>query len=260
MSLIRLAVRKIDKFFFTGRIKTVHEIIKIYKVSQQFRSNSGYFSITQYYKKNSANVLGSLCDLYGSDKGEGEASQHPYTWPSHSYTDYYWRIFANSRETVKKVLEIGIGTNNPNLASSMDVNGKPGASLRVWKDFFPNAMIYGADIDREILFKDERITTAYMNQLDSKSIIEFFELINQDEFDFICDDGLHTFEAGSILFTFAFGKLASNGVYVIEDVKIEDFSRYEQFFSKTNLNVDFVTLHRPGLELNDNSLIVVKKG
>ena len=34
----------------------------------------------------------------------------------------------------------------------MGIKGKPGASLRVWKDYFPNANIIGVDIDENILF------------------------------------------------------------------------------------------------------------
>ena len=31
----------------------------------------------------------------------------------------------------------------------MSEDGKPGASLRVWKEYFSNAEIYGADIDKK---------------------------------------------------------------------------------------------------------------
>ena len=48
--------------------------------------------------------------------------------------------------------------------------GKPGASLRVWRDYFPNAIIYGADIDKDILFAEERIKTFYIDQLDPVAI------------------------------------------------------------------------------------------
>lgn len=32
---------------------------------------------------------------------------------------------------------------------------RPGASLRVWRDFFPNAVIYGWDIDPSAMVYDE---------------------------------------------------------------------------------------------------------
>ena len=43
----------------------------------------------------------------------------------------------------------------------MNINGKPGASLRAWRDYFENALIYGADIDKNILFKENRINTFF---------------------------------------------------------------------------------------------------
>ena len=33
----------------------------------------------------------------------------------------------------------------------MSINGKPGASLRAWRDYFVNSVVYGADIDKNIL-------------------------------------------------------------------------------------------------------------
>ena len=40
---------------------------------------------------------------------------------------------------------VGIGTNNPNIESSMGKDYKPGSSLKVWKEYFLNANIFGAD-------------------------------------------------------------------------------------------------------------------
>ena len=42
--------------------------------------------------------------------------------------------------------------------------GKPGASVKAFRDFFSNANIYGADIDKEILFKEHKISTFYVDQ------------------------------------------------------------------------------------------------
>ena len=48
--------------------------------------------------------------------------------------------------------------------------GKPGASVKAFRDFFPEAKIFGADIDKEILFKDKRINTYHVDQTDLKSL------------------------------------------------------------------------------------------
>jgi hypothetical protein len=213
---------------------------------------------TSYYSKDLNCELANLCDKYGSDKGEIKSYGHPYPWPSHSYTDYYKRLFGHCRLSVKKVFECGLGTNNPNLPSSMGASGKPGSSLRVWRDYFPNAMIYGGDIDKNILFSEERIVTLYLDQLEQAAIEKFWLQINEDNFDFMIDDGLHTFEAGSSLFINSIEKLSSSGIYVIEDVNKQDLMRYKEFFAPKKYLVDYVVMDSPNIPL-DNNLVVVRK-
>jgi hypothetical protein len=217
------------------------------------------YKITTYYTKNMTDEIAQLCDLYGSDKGEIKSQGHPYAWPSHTYADYYSQLFSHCRNSVTKVFECGLGTNNPELLSSMGIHGKPGASLRVWRDYFPNAIIYGADIDKDVLFEEERIKTFYMDQLNPKSIKEYWEMVGEDNFDFMLDDGLHTFEAGSSLFNNSIGKLSKLGTYVIEDVLFEDLCRYKDFFRNSPYAVNYIVLNRPNLPLRDNNLVVIRK-
>jgi hypothetical protein len=141
----------------------------------------------------------------------------------------------------------------------MGVNGKPGASLRVWKDYFPNATIYGADIDKDVLFEEPRIKTYYVDQLDPESIGEMWSEVGIKDFDFMIDDGLHTFEAGSTLFSNSISMLSKDGVYVIEDVSGPDLREYDKFFIDLDYRVEFISLHRVGMALGNNSLVVIRK-
>jgi hypothetical protein len=84
---------------------------------------------------------------HGSDKGSG--------W--HNYTTVYSTLFWGWHDRPLRILELGLGTNNPGLMW----HGVPGASLRGWREIFPSALIYGADIDRDILFQEERIKTLF---------------------------------------------------------------------------------------------------
>jgi hypothetical protein len=216
------------------------------------------FKITSYYSRNSNDILVKLCDQYGSDKGS-EQNLNPYPWDSHSYADFYSRHFASCRNNIKKVFECGIGTNNPNIPSNMTVNGIPGASLRVWRDYFPNADIFGGDIDAEILFEEDRIKTFYLDQLNPNAIKIFWDTVGITDFDLMIDDGLHTFDAGLTLFIHSICHLSSDGVYVIEDVQNKDLFKYKTFFEHSNYNVDFILLDRPTLDLADNNLVVIRK-
>lgn len=215
---------------------------------------------TVHHSKNGRDVLAGLCDKYGSDKGELTREGHPYPAPAHSFTEFYSRLFAHCRRAVQKVFECGLGTNNTSIPSNMGPRGRPGASLRVWRDYFPNAMVYGADIDRDVLFSEDRIKTYFIDQRDPAAIEAFWQQVGDTNFDFMVDDGLHIFEAGSCLFTHSIQHLAEHGIYVIEDVTPSDLLRYKEFFSKTPYSVDYVNMLRPHLALRDNSLVVIRKG
>jgi hypothetical protein len=100
------------------------------------------------YRKNDRSELSRLCDLYRTDKGEVGKRGLSYPWPVHTYADFYEMLFERKREAVRVVIECGVGTGNPSLKSSMGIYGKPGASLRVWRDYFAHADIVGIDIDK----------------------------------------------------------------------------------------------------------------
>lgn len=256
--MLKKLIRSIDNLILNGRYYQWRSRKKLDKNLMRLANGLDY-QISSFYKKNSHNLIAALCDQYGSDKGTLTSEGHPYPWPAHTYADHYYQLFAHTRNSFLKVFECGLGTNNPSLASSMGIKGKPGASLRMWRDFFPNAMVYGADIDRDILFTEERIKTFYVDQLNSITIKELWQSIGETNFDLIVDDGLHTFEAGSTLFTHSIDYLSLSGVYIIEDVGLADLMQYKQFFENTNYAVDYVTLFRPGIELGDNGLVIIRK-
>ena len=257
--MIKSVVQKIDTLFFGGMIQTVRRENYANKCLRPLNANLDHKFIT-YYKKNYSNLLSALCDKYGSDKGEIAKSGHPYPWPSHTYADFYSRLYDHCRIDVKRVFECGLGTNNPNLSSSMGMSGKPGASLRVWRDYFPNAQVFGADIDRDILFEEERIKTFYVDQTDPKSIAEFWNNVGLSAFDFMIDDGLHLFEAGICLFESSISKLSKHGIYIIEDVSLPDLTKYKSYFDNKEYQVDYVILVGPSnLGLYSNNLVAVRR-
>ena len=211
------------------------------------------------YRKNPSSWLAHLCDQFGSDKGGNSVKKEHLSWANHTYTDYYHQLFGHCREYVSNVFECGIGTNFTDQESSMGLKGMPGASLKVWRAYFPNAQIYGADIDDRILFQEARITTFQMDQCSSKSIDSAMSAFPDGYFDLMIDDGLHTFEAGTTLFENSFSKLKTEGIYCIEDVNQINFEKFRLYFDQKNLNTQFLNLHRPTEDLLDNSLIIIRR-
>lgn len=209
------------------------------------------------YQKDLNNPLAQLCDRYGSDKGEIQTAGHPYPWPSHTYADFYSLLFGARRAAIRYLFECGIGTNNPGITSSMGEAGKPGASLRLWRDYFPNAEIVGADIDKDILFSENRIKTFHVDQTKPASVQALWQAAGVEHFDVMIDDGLHVFEAGICLFENSIHKLANGGIYIIEDVKSRDLLLYQRYFADKNYRVNFINLFRHDVLQVDNNLVVI---
>ena len=58
----------------------------------------------------------------------------------------------------------------------MGKEGRPGASLYGWCEFFPNSHIFGADIDDDVLFNTKKIKTFYCDQTNPESIKKMQEV------------------------------------------------------------------------------------
>jgi hypothetical protein len=164
------------------------------------------------------NSVAELCDQHGSDKGSRLVGGRAYQWMPHRYCEFYARMFDHCRLSVRRVFECGLGTGNDQFSANMGPGARPGASLRVWRDYFPHAQIHGADIDRSILFSEDRINTYFVDQTSPALIEAMWRDVGEDAFDLIIDDGLHTVDAAETLFLGSFGKLRQGGVYVVEDM------------------------------------------
>ena len=217
------------------------------------------FCIEIMYRKNNSSELSRLCNLYGTDKGGSERDDWP--WPIRTYADFYEMLFGQNRMAIRSVVECGLGAWRH---ADPDAGRRPaGASLRMWRDYFPHADIIGIDIDRKILFTDERITTYYCDQTDAQSVKDFVTTASlaTESVDIIIDDGLHEFRAGTCLFENIFGLLKPDAVYVIEDIAMHDRKAYDTYFAarQDELSFQIVNLHRPKSALRDNVLIVIRK-
>lgn len=140
--------------------------------------------------------LVTLCVKYGGDKLE------------HNYTEHYQKIFSPIRKKKMTILEIGVGGfDDPNAG---------GESLRMWRDFFSNSMIYGIDIFDKYGVDDRRIKTFKGDQSNPEFLNSLIAEIGQP--DIIIDDGSHQNPHVLASFNILFPHLASDGIYVIEDL------------------------------------------
>jgi hypothetical protein len=204
-------------------------------------------------------TLAALAQKYGTDKGAINFQNLPYDWLPHNYADYYNSLLAPYRETFTTVVEMGIGSTDSTIPDNMGPLGIPGASLRMWRDFLPNANIYGGDIDPTVLIKEERIDSSQCDVTDAISVRKFFSVLKLAKIDLMIDDSLHTFKAGINLFENSIHLISPLGIYIIEDVTQSDLLLYKEYFIKKQYSVEFVNLFRSYKRLYDNNLIVVRK-
>lgn len=153
--------------------------------------------------------LFELVEKYGTDKTLS------------NYTPTYSKLFEPIQDKVTSILEIGLGTLNPEIPSSFAGNiqhfdfYKPGGSLRVWRDYFSKAQVYGIDIAKDCMFNEERIKT-FLFDSSEKEYCDYY--LDNLEFDIIIDDGNHDPKYQVKTLRNLFSKLKEGGIYIIEDI------------------------------------------
>jgi len=167
------------------------------------RQASPVVPIHDFFHADSAE-LAALFSKYGSDK-----SGH------HNYHHLYASILGPRRHDTLALLEIGLGTNNTDVVSNMGAGARPGASLRAWRDYLPNSSIFGADVDRRVLFAEDRIQTYFVDQTRPST----FDDMMMPTLDMVVDDGLHSPHANFATLAWALGKVRVGGWVCIEDIR-----------------------------------------
>jgi 8-demethyl-8-alpha-L-rhamnosyltetracenomycin-C 2'-O-methyltransferase len=133
---------------------------------------------------------------------------------THSYLGLYDDLLKDRRESARNVLEVGIG----------DFGEKNGGSIKLWKDYFPNATVYGLDIlpiDRVMdeLLEDPRVVLLTgVNAYDQRIVKEEFINKRNIKFDFLIDDGSHHLGDMKTFIKHYLPLMTDDGIMIIEDV------------------------------------------
>jgi hypothetical protein len=128
---------------------------------------------------------------------------------AHGYIEFYGRHFYSIRKKKLNILEIGIG----GYKRAQD----GGESLRMWRDFFPNSIVYGIDIHDKSPHQEKRIKIFRGSQNDPDFLKQVAQVAGS--FDIIIDDGSHINEHVITSFNALFPFLSGDGYYVIEDLQ-----------------------------------------
>ena len=155
--------------------------------------------------------LDALARLLGTDK----------SLYVHGYTRLYETHFASRRPTVRRLLEIGVGGINSWHGYETTEGGQ---SLRMWRDYFPNAEIVGIDIHAKAV-SGPRLRFEQGDQSDPVFLRALIE--KYGPFDIVIDDGSHIGRHITTSFVTLWNAVTPGGMYVIEDLPLAYEASFE---------------------------------
>lgn len=183
-------------------------------------------------------TLDQLAIKYGSDKSSY----------SHKYTYFYDMFFNPIKDSNLKLLEIGIAQ---------------GASLRMWKEYFPTSLIYGIDHSPGCKqYEEQRISVFIGDQSNKEFLLQ--TLKTTGDLDIVIDDGSHVSYHQIASFEVLFPYVKKGGYYVIEDLHT---SYLKEFQIKSPIpaieylksKIDDVNMRGKSMHSNKKSAIIKLK-
>jgi hypothetical protein len=135
---------------------------------------------------------------------------------THCYFNIYEKLLDPIRKTASNVLEVGIYW---------------GGSIQLWRDYFPNAQIYGVDICsldfiKKSSIKNDHNISLFTNTNGYDDTFIQTSFVNKNiKFDMVLDDGPHSLQSIIDFINKYLPLLSENGILIIEDV--QDFQWIE---------------------------------
>ena len=163
---------------------------------------------------------------WGSDK----SSKHNY--------EIIYAEFKKTIKTSSRILEIGCGSNDPEIRHAMSPDYIPLSSLQALREIYQTENIEGADIDVKLEINND-FKVHYLDQFKRETLEEISKSFKLG-FDLIIDDGVHDISANYLTLIYFYKILNPQGKYVIEDVPtslIESWSFLLQEFDIMEMEV-----------------------
>lgn len=140
------------------------------------------------------------------------------------YFEAYHKHFTRYRGNHVKVLEIGVSH---------------GGSLQMWKNYFGDkAEIIGVDINERCKALEEDQITIYIGDQQDRNFLRYLkELIGQ--VDIVIDDGGHFMDQQITAFEELYPIVASNGIYLVEDLHTSYWPNYGGGYKKKGSFIEY---------------------
>jgi hypothetical protein len=149
----------------------------------------------------------------------------PRGWNGKALTQHYEPFLHPVRDEPIRLLELGV---------------KQGASLRMWKAYFPSASIVGVDCDEAASWAAEpRIQVVIGDQADPATIARAVHVAGGD-FHVICDDGGHHARDQLGALELLWPHLEPGGVYLIDDVHTSYRDAYGMGWRQPGTTIEYL--------------------
>ena len=165
-------------------------------------------------------------ELFKTHTGEGIIK-----WSN--YGNIYDKHFAPFRDQPINILEIGV---------------LRGGSMRMWEKYFPNANIFGIDIDKDCLQYQSDRTKIFIGD---QSDVSFLRNVKAKipRVDILIDDGSHRAKDQKATFEEMYYHVRKPGVYLIEDIEFnywsdKDKKSPDNFMTHMKNKIDEINIRR----------------
>ena len=169
--------------------------------------------------------LTELANKYGTDKGTMSYG--------HGYSVIYNELFKDWQDKSIKLLEIGVC--DPRF---------PGASLKMWSEYFSEGYILGLDINPDAKSFITNRTQVCIGDQNNTIDLGLMKQFCGPEFDIIIDDGSHVGEHILTSFKALWNSVKPGGYYIIEDLHSIyanadiTIAELNNFIEREKLNID----------------------
>ena len=130
----------------------------------------------------------------------------------HDYLKHYELFLSTLKEKEFTMVELGCFT---------------GASLKMWKEYFPQAHIVGVDLNEKLsVLEDDRISFICSDATAEDLPLKIFQRWGNNNISCIIDDCSHAWGDQRRSFEMLFPILSSGGYYIIEDLECGSMGAY----------------------------------
>jgi hypothetical protein len=175
-------------------------------------------------------TLTALADQAGNAKGVRHSS-------AHAYSLIYDLLLQPRRASVKRMLEIGLSVEGPEVGLPVDHRPSSTPSVGLWLQLFPYAEVHGFDILDCSHLKAHRF---HFTRGDAGVEADLRRaVVGEGSFDLVVDDGSHASFHQQLALKVIFPRLSPGGLYVIESLHWQP-PAYENTVPRTMKTADLI--------------------